>query len=779
MSRAPFVVVLASLLAAAVSEADPSPSLQLGTLPHRAGEAPWRIAVPIDDVVVAFDASDVRLAVRPSPVDDRAWLVFTANGVGPASGLLRVRDADGGVRAIAVAADVADVSEFDGLLLRGTEPGDVIERYLRPGDARIDRIDLARARIATVSAASATTGPADDDAGWLHVRVQLQSGVGECDGVLRGTDARGPVAVPVHVSLLESITVLGGASLATGFVPRRVRPIEERLLGSRYAARVGILGRRGDMRLLRILAATADPEGLQLTTRGFFDVAEGPSPTDRVHLSRLRHLGGDVTGSRLLTLSPGQAAVFDPIEGLVARHTDPLLARLGAACSSRLARNRVFAITGDGGGEWFLASFRARQSPGGTELRGTRYEPSLQELLGRPQLFVGDLAPIRYRLGARLHERLLVGVGTESGQLRLVELARNGATIAGRVRHALEVGDPSVLPDVRLTRLPSRRVGSAGLPARVRVIVPRQELRVLSVNEPGSWTRLGRESIGSTAAGTGVALARQSFLIGGPDGRGGTDLIRYAVDGGALVARALGSLPEVAARHYRASGRREHAWLVGTDPRGGGQVRFVTNGLAAGTNLPPIVDAGADFRTTESRVRLRARPRDANGDPISVRWFGEGVEFTDRFARRTFAFVRPGRTQVGVMARESGVATAGIALEDVDALVVRFDDVLAADSGDAGTAGLATALGRPEPNPASAHTTLPFTLASGTRVRIDVFDVTGRRVRELLDDHLGAGGHDVAWDGALADGTAAPNGVYWVRLRAGDRSSERRVVLTR
>lgn len=68
------------------------------------------------------------------------------------------------------------------------------------------------------------------------------------------------------------------------------------------------------------------------------------------------------------------------------------------------------------------------------------------------------------------------------------------------------------------------------------------------------------------------------------------------------------------------------------------------------------------------------------------------------------------------------------------------------------------------PNPFRGGTTLRFTLASAARVRIDVLDVGGRRVRALGARLLDAGPQSVAWDGRDDAGREAGPGLYFVRV---------------
>lgn len=54
--------------------------------------------------------------------------------------------------------------------------------------------------------------------------------------------------------------------------------------------------------------------------------------------------------------------------------------------------------------------------------------------------------------------------------------------------------------------------------------------------------------------------------------------------------------------------------------------------------------------------------------------------------------------------------------------------------------------------------------AGPSRAELAVFDVTGRKVRSLIDGEISAGEQSVSWDGRDDQGTVLPRGVYVVRL---------------
>jgi hypothetical protein len=75
------------------------------------------------------------------------------------------------------------------------------------------------------------------------------------------------------------------------------------------------------------------------------------------------------------------------------------------------------------------------------------------------------------------------------------------------------------------------------------------------------------------------------------------------------------------------------------------------------------------------------------------------------------------------------------------------------------------------PNPFTRRTTLRFTLPEAAHARLDVFDVSGRRVATLVDERLPAGAHV-----ATLDGRGLTSGVYLCVLEAGGKAALQRCV---
>jgi hypothetical protein len=78
-----------------------------------------------------------------------------------------------------------------------------------------------------------------------------------------------------------------------------------------------------------------------------------------------------------------------------------------------------------------------------------------------------------------------------------------------------------------------------------------------------------------------------------------------------------------------------------------------------------------------------------------------------------------------------------------------------------------------------SRTAVRFTLDADRPVSLQVHDLTGRVVRTVCASGLKRGAYSYAWDGCDAQGRALAEGVYLVRLVAGDYSATGKLTLLR
>ena len=83
------------------------------------------------------------------------------------------------------------------------------------------------------------------------------------------------------------------------------------------------------------------------------------------------------------------------------------------------------------------------------------------------------------------------------------------------------------------------------------------------------------------------------------------------------------------------------------------------------------------------------------------------------------------------------------------------------------------------PNPFNPETTIGFSLPSRTNVKLEIFDVLGRKVATLADNVRDAGRYSIHWDGKSSAGVSIPSGIYFYRLVTREFVQTKRMLLMR
>ncbi len=84
---------------------------------------------------------------------------------------------------------------------------------------------------------------------------------------------------------------------------------------------------------------------------------------------------------------------------------------------------------------------------------------------------------------------------------------------------------------------------------------------------------------------------------------------------------------------------------------------------------------------------------------------------------------------------------------------------------------------RAAPNPTSSGTVIDFVMPADGSAKVEVFDLSGRRVRTLMDGPAQGGVTSVHWDGLGENGARLSPGAYFVKLTAAGGTSSRKIVL--
>ncbi len=168
---------------------------------------------------------------------------------------------------------------------------------------------------------------------------------------------------------------------------------------------------------------------------------------------------------------------------------------------------------------------------------------------------------------------------------------------------------------------------------------------------------------------------------------------------------------------------------------------------------------------------------DADGDALcyTLEISGPGLDTTlTAGAQTTFDFEDLARLQPGATYTWTARVSDGFAVVAADRPFSFRTEGTATPVETAPALPRDVALAQNYPNPFNPATTLAFALPEAGAVRLEVFDVLGRRVAVLVDSVLPAGRHTAMWQAREAS-----SGVYLYRLTAGSAVRTRRMLLVR
>ena len=85
---------------------------------------------------------------------------------------------------------------------------------------------------------------------------------------------------------------------------------------------------------------------------------------------------------------------------------------------------------------------------------------------------------------------------------------------------------------------------------------------------------------------------------------------------------------------------------------------------------------------------------------------------------------------------------------------------------------------RNHPNPFNPETTISFSLAQTTSfVYLEIYNLRGQKVKQLISSQLSTGQHSVVWNGRDDNGKLAPSGIYFYKLKTDDFQQTKKMIL--
>jgi len=83
------------------------------------------------------------------------------------------------------------------------------------------------------------------------------------------------------------------------------------------------------------------------------------------------------------------------------------------------------------------------------------------------------------------------------------------------------------------------------------------------------------------------------------------------------------------------------------------------------------------------------------------------------------------------------------------------------------------------PNPFNPSTEICYSLPCDADVDLSIFDVSGRSIITLVRERQSAGNRTVKWDGRDENGSKVVSGFYFYRLKTGELSITKKMLLVR
>ncbi|RMD94154.1 MAG: T9SS C-terminal target domain-containing protein [Calditrichaeota bacterium] len=81
------------------------------------------------------------------------------------------------------------------------------------------------------------------------------------------------------------------------------------------------------------------------------------------------------------------------------------------------------------------------------------------------------------------------------------------------------------------------------------------------------------------------------------------------------------------------------------------------------------------------------------------------------------------------------------------------------------------------PNPFNPSTNIVYELPVGARVKLEIYNILGQKIKTLVDRDMPLGVHQIAWDGTDDHGRRVSSGIYVYVLKAGTFKESKRMLL--
>ena len=113
----------------------------------------------------------------------------------------------------------------------------------------------------------------------------------------------------------------------------------------------------------------------------------------------------------------------------------------------------------------------------------------------------------------------------------------------------------------------------------------------------------------------------------------------------------------------------------------------------------------------------------------------------------------------------------------ISAYVATWEEIATGIDGGGDVTAYSVELVQNHPNPFNPSTMISFSLSTRAQIRLSIYDVQGKLVIHLVEGVLGEGVHKAVWNGKDMRGNPVTSGLYFYRLRTGDATLSKKMLL--
>ncbi|MCK5052603.1 MAG: T9SS type A sorting domain-containing protein [Candidatus Cloacimonetes bacterium] len=81
------------------------------------------------------------------------------------------------------------------------------------------------------------------------------------------------------------------------------------------------------------------------------------------------------------------------------------------------------------------------------------------------------------------------------------------------------------------------------------------------------------------------------------------------------------------------------------------------------------------------------------------------------------------------------------------------------------------------PNPFNPTTTINYSLKENSKVSLNIYNIKGQKVKQLVSDQFPSGQYSVIWNGTDDNNKSVSSGIYFYKLKSGDFEKTKKMLL--